>query len=63
MRSKSWASNLDRQATVDAYVNAYRDGALALAKRIETANSGSNLQADWQSIDFEALRNGVDSLS
>ena len=63
MRSKSWASNLDRQATVDAYVTAYRDGAHALARRIEAANSGTNLQADWQRIDFEALRNGVDELS
>ena len=63
MRSKSWVSSLDREYTITAYVNAYRDGAHALAQRIEIANSGENLQADWQPIDFIALRNGVDTLS
>ena len=59
----SQSTNRDRQATVDAYVKAYSDGARSLAARIETANSGENLHTDWQSIDFEALREGVESLS
>lgn len=40
MRSKSWRQDLDRQATLDGYAKALRDGATELAQRIRTANSG-----------------------
>ncbi len=63
MRGSSWRTDLDRQATIDAYTIAYRDGARALANRIEQANSAPNLPVDWQAIDFDALRRDVDSLS
>ncbi len=59
MRGKSERNDIQRTATIDEYVKAYREGNFNLAHRIELANSGVNLQSDWSSIDFEALRNGV----
>ena len=59
MRSKSWAYNVDRQATVDEYIRAYRTGAKDLADRIEEANSGDNLAPEWAPIDFKALQTAL----
>jgi len=55
------SKNRDRQATIDAYIQAYNDGAYKLARNIEAANSGVNCQANWVPIDFEALRNSIES--
>lgn len=57
MRSKSWATNLDREATIEEYVKAIKTGAYELADRIELANSGDNLTKGWEPIPFENLAN------
>lgn len=56
MRIHSDASQIQRKATIEEYLKAWKAGNVNLANRIEFANSGENLQSDWAEIDFEALR-------
>jgi len=56
MYNKTASNNLQREATIREFRQAYGSGNLALASRIEEANSGPNLERDWNPIDFEQLR-------
>ena len=56
MRSTSWAAHLDRQATLNAYLKAKKDGAKELAVRIRIANSLINAGPDGDlSFEFNAI--------
>lgn len=55
MRQKSWRQDLDKQATLDAYLKAKHDGATDLATRIRLANSGLASDDEDLTSEFDLL--------
>jgi len=62
MRTKSWRQDLDKQATLEAYVKARKDEAFDLAQRIRVANSEKDfdLTKDFDLLDKQAALIPVD---